>query len=331
MKIRTLTTHLYSIPLTTGVERKGFLLCVVDEIGNKSWGEVAPLPQWSKETLDEVLQQLLLKRESLLKIEWEETTLLNQLEDLELFPSLLFGLECALLHLIAPLPPAHIKVSALLMGSPEEILSQAALRKKEGFICAKVKFRHLSLKEAHEIVGKLMQDFALRIDLNRSWKKEEVFSFFSHYHYDAFEYVEDPLPNPEDLTDFTHPFAVDEFLRDFFTLDQLAALPNLKALIYKPMLQGGLTKAVPLAAWAKKNNISFILSSSFESDLGLVQVASLAPRLGIEANHVGIGTYHYLQKHLLATPLHFRPTLTLPARLSPLAKNGELEEYFSIK
>ena len=56
-----------------------------------------------------------------------------------------------------------------------------------------------------------------------------------------------------------------------------------------------------------------VLSSSFESDLGLAHVASIAHRLSLSAP-VGIGTYHYLNEYICAIPLQFsRSIVHIPA------------------
>jgi len=55
MKIQTLALYSYTIPLTTGQIRSGALVNITDEQGNSGWGDIAPLPKWSKETLEDAL------------------------------------------------------------------------------------------------------------------------------------------------------------------------------------------------------------------------------------------------------------------------------------
>ncbi|MES2200262.1 MAG: o-succinylbenzoate synthase [Chlamydiota bacterium] len=299
MRMQTFSLHPYEIPLTQGQPRLGVLIHITDEQGNSGWGDIAPLPKWSKETLEEALEELELKKEKILKIKSLEDAL-----KLSLLPSVAFGLESALLSLLEPLPPHVVLTSALLMGSLEEILQQAALRKKEGYFSAKLKVGNLSFKEAAEAIWQLKDVFRLRIDVNRAWKTQDSLEFFSNFPLDAFDYVEEPFQDPNDLALFTHPLAVDESFPKDLTLKDLEALPKLKALIYKPTIQGGMSGYKPLLEWANKRGIDLVLSSSFESDIGLLQIASLARRLSLKAP-VGIGTYHFLQSYLSKDPVTF--------------------------
>lgn len=311
MKIKAIFLYAYEMP------RSGILINGVDERENSGWGEIAPLPKWSRETLEESLLQLNLKQHEILAIDWTLTNWLEELKKLNLLPAVSFGLETALLSILSPLSEYAVPTSALLMGSPQDILQQADLRKKEGFTSAKLKVGNLALGEASDLIHRLKDQFYLRIDVNRAWRTSDCLRFFSQFSLDAFDYVEEPFANPKDLRLFTHPLAVDESFPQDLTLEELELLPALKALIYKPTIQGGMLGCLSLLEWTAKRGVSLILSSSFESDLGLGCVASLAQRLTI-LEPVGIGTYHYLQDCLCRDPLRFSSSnVTIPARLSP--------------
>lgn len=279
----------YEIPLTSGQKRSGILV----KLGGRAWGDITPLPKWSKETYEEALKELQENQDAI--------TSLEHLERLNLFPSVHFGLESSFLE---PLPEFSVPVSALLMGTSEEILAQAALRYSEGYRSAKLKVSNLSFEEAASIINQLKDTFFLRIDVNRAWSNEESLKFFAQFPKDAFDYVEEPFQNPHDLKLFTHPLAVDESFPQDLTLEELEDLPTLKSLIYKPTIQGGLSRCLPICEWAEKRGISIVLSSSFESDVGLAHIASMAKRLSIK-EPIGIGTYHFLGQFLRDPPLEF--------------------------
>ena len=295
MKIETLTLNPYQIPMTNGQIREGVVLHMTDTSGNSGWGEIAPLPRWSLETLEQALLQLSQYQSELLTIDWSPSTYAHQLQQMNLFPSVLFGLEAALLSILTPLPEHTVATSALLMGSPQEILHQANLRYTQGFRSAKLKVSNLTFKEAADVIGRLKDRFHLRIDVNRAWDTSDSLRFFQQFALDAFDYVEEPFQNPYELHLFSHPLAVDESFPNPLSLSQLEALPTLKALIYKPTLQGGLLGCLPLHQWATKNSIDVVLSSCFESAIGLCAIASMAHRLSL-LEPIGIGTYHYLQE-----------------------------------
>jgi len=278
LKLQNLSLTAYDASLSFGGTRSGFFLHLTDDAGKVSSGEMAPLPTRSPETLADALQQFYRKRKEILAIDWTIDSCFSQIETLQLLPSLSFALESALLALLSPLPPFSVPVSALLMGSLEDILIQADARQKEGYQSAKLKVGNLSFEQAKQVIDSLKDTFSLRIDVNRAWKTHESLQFFSQYAVDAFEYVEEPFQNVSDLPLFTHPLAIDESFPMEISIEALETLPTLKAL--------------PIHAWAKKQGISLILSSSFETELGLFHIASMANRLSLSA-HMGLGTIEY--------------------------------------
>jgi o-succinylbenzoate synthase len=289
MKKITFSITPYKIPFINNKMRSGLLICATDELGVSAFGEIAPLPNWSKETLEEALTQLNHKKKEIQSISWNIETCFENLKELSLFPSVLFGLETALLSLLDPLPAFTPNKSALLMGSFKEILAQAKDRKKQGYKSAKLKVSSLSFQEAEEVILLLQKSFFLRIDVNRSWAEQDSLKFFSRFSPDAFDYVEEPFQDPTRLFTFTHPLAVDESFPSPLSLKDLKKLPTLKALIYKPMMQGGLTNALSL----KKKGLNLILSSSFETSIGLRGIENMAKRLDL-SSPIGTGTSHFL-------------------------------------
>lgn len=317
MRINNISLHPYQIPLKSPSVRSGIFLQIHVENGKSAWGEVAPLPKWSKETLDDSSVQLKQKIQEILEKEWIASTCLKEIESLKLLPSVSFGLESAILSILCPLYEYQVPTSALLMGSVSEILNQAMVKISDGYTSAKLKVSHLSFAEAYEVIHQLKHHFRLRIDVNRAWTTSESLQFFSQFSLDSFDYVEEPFQNPNDLAKFLHPLAVDESFPNNLSLEQLESLPTLKALIYKPTIQGGMVGCLPLHAWAANRGINLVLSSSFESDLGLAYVASIAHRLSLTAP-VGIGTYDHLQEMACGVPLRFSHSfVSIPALLFP--------------
>ncbi len=271
-------------------KRTGLIIQLTTEDGKTSQGEIAPLAGWSSETLSEAEQQLREKKSALVQTDWFLENYSDHLKDY--LPSCHFGLESALLQLLDPLPRGSVEISALFMGSYEEILKQATLREKEGFRVAKLKISSLELRDAKKLIRLLQHRFRLRIDVNSAFETEDALRFFSDFSADSFEYVEDPLKHVEDLPFFSHPLAVDESFRKKISLLDLAKIPHLKALVYKPTLQGGLGFCRPIHDWTQKQGIALVLSSSFESPRGLQGIAAMGRRLKI-SHPLGLGTCHY--------------------------------------
>lgn len=291
MKIRKIALHPFKLPNKQNL-RSGIYIQIVDQDGNEGWGECTPLPLFSLETLKDCISQFLSLQQEIIRNEWTCDGVFTDLAKLKLLPALSFGLESALLMLLAPVHDHTVKASALLMGSPKEIMQQANLRHFEGYTSAKLKVGNLNFDDAAILIHQLKNQFKLRIDVNRAWKTTASFRFFSQFDEHTFDYVEEPFQNPRDLCKFPHPFAVDESYPDELSLKDLEALPKLKALIYKPTIQGGILHCLPLKDWAIKNKITLVLSSSFESPLGLAHVSSMAHRLSLTAP-IGIGTAHF--------------------------------------
>lgn len=320
MKIQALKLHPYKIPFMHDQIRSGVLIHITNEQGSSGWGDIAPLPKWSQETLGDALQSLSQNQHEIIKIDWLDKFFFSQLAQLKLLPSASFGLESALLSLLFPFSEFKVQASALLMGSPKEILEQADARHFEGYTSAKLKVSGLSFEDAFYLIHRLKDKFRLRIDVNRAWTTFDSLQFFSQFPLDAFDYVEEPFKNPHDLAQFLHPLAVDESFPGDLSLEQLELLPTLKALIYKPTIQGGMLSCFPLHEWAIKKNVSLILSSSFESDLGLAYIALIAHRLAL-VEPLGIGTYHFLKENICSIPMQFScPIVRIPASLTPKMK-----------
>lgn len=293
MKIQDWIIHPYNIPMMHGQMRSGVVLEIRGPEGHCGWGEIAPLPNWSRESLEQALDQLFSHKHKILDFDWSKESLQEGMKRLTLYPSVEFGLESALLSLTDPLPPFKPIISAFFLGSAAEVVKQAEVRKIEGFTSAKLKVGHLQFAEAKDLIHQLKGDFRLRVDVNRAWDTVQSLNFFSQFERDAFDYVEEPFQNPIDLHLFIHPLAVDESFPGDLSLKELEKLPNLKALIYKPTLQGGLLKCLPLHQWLSARGIELVLSSSYESAVGLRSISNLAQRLKLQAP-LGIGTYQYM-------------------------------------
>ena len=267
--------------------REGLLVEYIDEEGRRGVGEVAPLPGWSRESLEDAEQQLIHGSEH------------------NYFPSVAFGLESAQLGIMtAPKLPLAFPINRLLSGSAKEMLLEAEGFAKRGALCLKLKLGSLGFHEAIEVVRALKGTFRLRLDLNRRWSLQQSLRFFSAFSPEDYEYVEEPCSNPSDLAYFPYPFAVDESLREL-PLEEILAYPSLKALIFKPTLQGGIRVGEVLAQAAKKHGIDLILSSAHESGVGITQIALLAHHLELTHLPLGLDTYRFLKSDLLQDPLEF--------------------------
>jgi len=296
MRIEQLSLQPYRILLKTGIIRLGFLIRLIDQEGRVGWGEVAPLPGRSRETLEQTFYQFNATKEKMQELDWNCNNYLTQLQSFSFLPSLSFGWESAIAFLLFPLPSYSLPIISLLMGSYEEILQR--MKGIDPGIRVKLKVEKLNFEETSSLIHHLKGRVTLHLDLNRSWDYSHSLKFFSSFSSENFLYVEEPSRDPHQWHWFPHPVAVDESFPSLLSLTQLEQLPRLKAFIYKPTLHGGWLRALPLYKWAIERDIEFILSSSFETPVGLSQIAFLAYRLA-QFHHrnpfpLGVGTYRYL-------------------------------------
>lgn len=210
--------------------REGLILQIDD-----GFGEIAPLPGFSRETLEEAKKEIL-------------SVLTNNTKPT--LPSVQFGLSLAQ----KPFDPSPLKIPFCALNEP---------RPDCPFL--KIKLKNFTINAAIEHVKKFVGKYRLRIDCNRAWDLKEALFFAKHFSATDFEYLEEPVQTFSELFLFSHitnfPIAVDESLRE----RDCFAIPTLKAAIVKPTLMGFIPK-LP---------IPIVLSSSHESSLGILQIARL--------------------------------------------------------
>jgi o-succinylbenzoate synthase len=272
----------YDLPYTNG-QRSGLFVQLCNKLGKCGWGEIAPLPSLSYETLDQAHAQV-------------KAALTTSLPTL--YPSVSFGLSSAYFQLSDSQKNSSLPLSALLTGSSEEILSKAKKAAEQGFLSAKVKIAHLPTEEALFLLKTLKQILHLRIDLNRSWTLKKAEHFFSHFSPNDFDYIEEPLANWDELAHFPFPFALDESLREK-PIEAFASFKQLKALVIKPTLLGSPDQWQPLLGFAKQRGIAIVLSGVYETGIGTAAIASLIVRLNLPPLPLGLDTYSHLGEDVL--------------------------------
>lgn len=261
--------------------RKGILVQITNSDGKSGWGDIAPLDGWSNESFTDALAQA-------------QGFVQGKIADEDLFASVHFGFDCAFRHLKQPnnFLPLKLPLCGLLTGSETKIAASAESLHKDGIKTVKVKISSLSLNEAIRVLKGLQSTFHIRVDINRSWSKKDVFQLLERFSPEDFDYVEEPLPDWNDLSLFPFPFALDESLREPRDLSLLHSFSKLKKIILKPTMCGGLSR---LKAW----KLPIVLSSSYESGVGIWHIAQLAQLLNIEDIPAGLDTYRCIENDLL--------------------------------
>jgi o-succinylbenzoate synthase len=144
----------------------------------------------------------------------------------------------------------------------------------------------------------------LRLDANCSWTDNEYASFCSQTQQssDLIEFVEEPLAwsDRQSLLSFcerSSGVGLDESLIPFSITDTISLVRALgvSAVVLKPSMQGSIYRMAALADAARARGAKVVLSSVFDSGVGLAWVSLLAATLGHPSTmHHGIGTYTLL-------------------------------------
>ncbi len=332
----------YSLPLarplnlgTRTIERReGLLLRIRGADGAAGWGDVAPLPGFSGETIDAAARQIVGSRALLLEalstgriaeaVRSRGTVPLYELDPMDLFPSVRCGLEQAALMVEAGRTersvPAllgsgsvdQLPLNCLLTSnSPNDSAAAAADLARQGYRSFKLKVGRGSLSEDIETVRAVSEtvgpeDCSLRLDANRAWDFGQAREFCDRVAGCSVEYIEEPLRDPEHLYKLSryssHPLALDETIREI-TPETLEAHKFAGAVVLKPSLQGGFTASARWIEAARTHNMTPVVSSSFESGLGLLGLAWLAAGCGLGTIPAGLDTWRWLTRDVLTPPL----------------------------
>lgn len=305
-----------------GQTRRGWLLQLTTEDGAIDYGEVAPLAGFSREAPDEACAQLEAVAVLLPEINpWPDAPADMLMRVAKELPracaaSVRFGVETALLNVLAGRRKtpwhqelgrpwrARVAVNALVSGD-EAMLAEGARRAvAEGFGCLKVKVGGLAAEAASVAVRAVRaaagDALGLRVDVNRAWTLAEALAFAAGVQGCGIEYVEEPVADVEDLAAFRAQsglrVAVDESLN-------AAVVPGADFWILKPTLRGGIAATLALADGARHAGAVPVISSAFESGVGMRALFQLAAITHDATTAAGLGTGAWFAGDVLAEPL----------------------------
>ena len=279
-----------------------YLLLTDTASGRYGVGECAPLPDLScdaRPDYEQVLAGICRDFEAQGTIDYEA---------LRPYPSILFGLETALLHLQAgsvrffPTPFAAgeegIPINGLIwMGRFEEMSRRLEEKMRLGFRCIKLKIGAIDFDREVELLARVRQRFSpqeveLRVDANGAFapadarRKLEILSRF-HLHS-----IEQPIRAGQWkemaalCADAPFPIALDEELigvNDPARKAELLDTIRPQYIILKPSLHGGLHGAKEWTDLATARGIGSWVTSALETNVGLNAIAqwtaTLHPRM----------------------------------------------------
>lgn len=300
---RNATLYRYSLPMDAGVvlrnqrlKTRDGLLIHLQQGEQEGWGEIAPLPEFSQETLAQAEQAVL---------SWLQSWQSGELPPESPLPSVAFGTSCALAELEHQLPQqADYRKAPLCTGDPDELFE--VLTALPGEKVAKVKVGLYEAVRDGMIVNVLLEalpDLRLRLDANRSWTRAKADGFAKYVNpalRERIAFLEEPCKTRDESRDFAQATGIaiawDESVREADFVVQ--AEPGVAAIVIKPTLIGSLTRCRSLVEQAHAVGLTAVISSSIESSLGLTQLARIAHWL-TPSTVPGLDTLDLMQAQLL--------------------------------
>jgi len=302
--------------------REGFIL-QCDYLAFSCYGDAAPLPGFSKESLAEVNDQISHYQNTLDRYfmqdkgyaDWKSFA-----ESLDLYPSLRFGLDTFLFDRLAKkrgialnkhfssesIDAIPINV-ALGIGSAEKTIDQCKSYWSEGFRNFKIKVGadfDLALSTIKQ-VRKIFPKSNIRIDPNQSWSMDEAIDHLQQLSSFHIEFCEQPVDseNIEGLAEVRHateiPIAADEAVRDLQSMQSVIDHEAADILIIKPMLIGSFDIIFQLVKQATAHNMESVFTTSIESGVGRLATAHLTSFLGSRKYAHGLATGYYFENDII--------------------------------
>jgi o-succinylbenzoate synthase len=334
MIIKDLKIFQYNLPLTETVlvkgqkmsHREGLIIQIISEHGYEGFGEIAPLPGLSRDTLKAATDQIkkikpqFIGRMIPAHIEKLDGKFESWLRSYKLLPSVRFGIEMASLNLLSNtkkiplnqlLSQEHhdaIKIHALVYGNKDTVQKQAKELLAQGFKSIKLKVGE-DIKEEIEKIKAINQAIngqaVLHLDANQIWDLEKAVELADEITCAAVIYIEEPFKDPKDIPQFFTktliPVALDESLIEH-PFEEIKSIEGVDVIILKPTILGGIEKIRHMINEAKRLAIEFTLSSSYETSIGLLTLAHIAGSSSRDFT-AGLDTFKWFKNDLLKSKL----------------------------
>lgn len=272
--------------------RQSWFVEIADEDGRRGVGECAPLPDLSCDTAPSYAQTL---RTLCDRMEREGHI---DYEALRPYPSMLFGLETALLHLRAqsaalfdtPFSRGEqgIPINGLVwMGSFEEMAARMEAKLAAGFGCVKLKIGAIDFERELDLIRSIRRRFSaadveLRVDANGAFAPADALRRLDLLARYDLHSIEQPIRSGqwEAMAALCRrsplPIALDEELIGVNQPERKAALLDTirpAYLVLKPSLHGGLRGTEEWIGLARERHIGSWITSALESNVGLNAIA----------------------------------------------------------
>ena len=295
-------------------ERKSWMLEMTNDDlpGRKGIGECAPLPELSCDDIPEYEKTL---RAVCDRFEQEGAIDYPMMRP---YPSMLFGLETALLKLQSGSDilfdndfsrgKVGITINGLVwMGDYDTMLRRIEEKLQQGFHCIKLKIGAIEFEKELDMVKRIRERFShhevqLRVDANGGFTFDEALYKLELLAQYAIHSIEQPIKAKqwgymaELCRESPLPIALDEELIGINIPEMKAHVLNIikpAYIVLKPSLHGGMKGVREWVDIANRQGIRSWITSALESNVGLNAVAQLAADIygtsGIMPQGLGTG------------------------------------------
>ena len=263
----------------------------------KAIGECSVIPGLSPDFIDFVSYEMKLQ-----EVCENINYYVQNLHVLEQFPSILFGVETALLSLFSnksnqlfDTPFARgevgIPINGLIwMGTKEFMLQQIKEKLNEGFSCLKMKIGAIDFETELDILASIRNkyqssDIELRVDANGAFQTKEAMEKLEKLSKFDLHSIEQPIKagQVEEMKKLCAttplPIALDEELIGIIGQNKkIELLESIKPqyIILKPSLHGGILGTKEWISLADEKSIPWWITSALESNVGLNCIAQFA-------------------------------------------------------
>jgi o-succinylbenzoate synthase len=279
-------------------------------------GECAPLPDLSCDYSTEYEDVL-----NYYCSQFERTGRIN-LKKLRNFPSILFGLETALLHYESrsfkfydtPFSRSEkgIDINGLIwMGDFYFMKEQIDNKIKQGFTCLKLKIGGINFEEEVQLLKYIRLKYSennivIRLDANGAFSPDDALEKLRILSNLQIHSIEQPIKAGQwetlsELCSITPvSVALDEELigiNSFSEKKKLIKKIQPQYIVIKPSLHGGISGSREWIKIAEEHNVGWWMTSALESNIGLNSIAQWCATFN-NPLHQGLGTGHLYENNL---------------------------------
>jgi o-succinylbenzoate synthase len=269
--------------------REGLIIQLVDEAGQNYWGEIAPIPWFGSESLDEAIEFCTSLGNS---VSWP-------VEIPDQLPATQFAFSAAIPYGYEPLEPVVEDVAwSVLLPAGERVLAAWQRPWELGHRTFKWKIGVMGVAEELAIFDRLLTalpvDAKLRLDANAGLSYDDACLWLLSLPVNAIEFLEQPVASLTEMLRLTEhfdiPLAVDELVSNLGRLQDCYEQGWRGIYVIKPGIAGSLGE---LADFIHERQLDVVLSSSLESSIGQRAILrwAVAQKLTERASGLATGSW----------------------------------------